>query len=249
MDASFTSVTILEQLTHWGRVTHICISRLTIIGSDNGLWPDWRQAIIWTSARILLIWSLGTNFSEILIEIHTFLFKKMHLKMSSGKWRPFCSGLNVLNMKWIVQFTPNNWIWFLCPHASVQRVIIGLSHYRNRCWLVVNQILRNKLQWFFLYQNSQISVVLPSVQWVNWFKTLLTVALASCGDTASKINDIGLTLHWRHNDTVVSQITNLTVVYSIVYSDRDQRKHQSSASLAIVRGIHRDRWIPRTKGH
>ena len=48
--------------------------------------------------------------------------------------------------------------------------------------------------------------------------------------------------------TVASQITSLTVVYSIVYSDADQRKHQSSASLAIVRGSHRDRWIPRTKG-
>ena len=48
--------------------------------------------------------------------------------------------------------------------------------------------------------------------------------------------------------TVASQITSLTVVYSTVYSDADQRKHQSSASLAFVRGIHRDRWIPRTKG-
>ena len=47
--------------------------------------------------------------------------------------------------------------------------------------------------------------------------------------------------------TMKSQITSLTVVYSIVYSDADQRKHQSSASLAFVRGIHRDRWIPRTK--
>ena len=47
---------------------------------------------------------------------------------------------------------------------------------------------------------------------------------------------------------MASQITSLTVVYSIVYSDVDQRKHQSSASLAFVRGIHRDRWIPRTKG-
>ena len=36
--------------------------------------------------------------------------------------------------------------------------------------------------------------------------------------------------------TVASQITSLTVVYSIVYSDADQRKYQSSASLAIVRG-------------
>ena len=48
--------------------------------------------------------------------------------------------------------------------------------------------------------------------------------------------------------TVASQNTSLTVVYSIVYSGADQRKHQSSASLAFVRGIHRDRWIPRTKG-
>ena len=48
--------------------------------------------------------------------------------------------------------------------------------------------------------------------------------------------------------TIASQITSLTVVYSIVYSGADQRKHQSSASLAFVWWIHRDRWIPRTKG-
>ena len=47
---------------------------------------------------------------------------------------------------------------------------------------------------------------------------------------------------------MASQITSLTVVYSTVYSDADQRKHKSSASLAFVWGIHRDRWIPRTKG-
>ena len=38
--------------------------------------------------------------------------------------------------------------------------------------------------------------------------------------------------------TIASQITSLTIVYSTVYSDADQRKHQSSASLAFVRGIH-----------
>ena len=47
-------------LTHWGRVTHICVSKLTIIGSDNGLSPDRRQAIIWNNAGILLIGPLGT---------------------------------------------------------------------------------------------------------------------------------------------------------------------------------------------
>ena len=83
-------------LTHWGRVTHIFISELTIIGSDNGLPPEWRQAIIWTNAGILFIGFLGTDFSEICIEIFTFSFKKMHLKMSSAKWRPFCFGLDVL---------------------------------------------------------------------------------------------------------------------------------------------------------
>ena len=87
-------------LTHWGRVTHICISKLTIIGSDNGLSPHRRQAIIWTNAGILLIGPLGTNFSEILFKIHAFSFKKIHWKMSSGKWWPFCLGLNVLRCVW-----------------------------------------------------------------------------------------------------------------------------------------------------
>ena len=71
----------------------------TILGSDNGLSPGRRQAIIWNNAAILLIGPLGTNFSETLIEIYIFSFNKMHLKMSSGKWRPFCRGLNVLMTK------------------------------------------------------------------------------------------------------------------------------------------------------
>ena len=82
-------------LTHWGRVTHICVSELTIIDSDNGLSPGRRQAIIWTNDGILLIGPLRTNFSEILFGIQTFSFNKMHLKMSSAKWHPFCLGLNV----------------------------------------------------------------------------------------------------------------------------------------------------------
>ena len=86
------------RLTHWGQVTHICVGNLTIIGSDDGLSPDRRQAIIWTSDGILLIGPLGTNFSGILISIETFSFKKMHLKMSSGKCWPFCLSLNVLSM-------------------------------------------------------------------------------------------------------------------------------------------------------
>ena len=84
-------------LTHWGRVTHICVSKLASIVSDNGLSPGRRQAIIWTNAGLLLIGPLGKTFSGMLIEILTYSFKKMRLKVSSAKRRPFCFGLNVLN--------------------------------------------------------------------------------------------------------------------------------------------------------
>ena len=92
-----------SNLTHWGRVTHICVSKLTIMGSDNGLPPYRRQAIIVTNAGILLIRTLGTNFSEILGEIRSISFKKMHLKMSSAKGRLFSLGLNELK---------SNFTWF-----------------------------------------------------------------------------------------------------------------------------------------
>ena len=97
----FETIMLTVYLTHWGRVTHICVSKLTIIGSNNGLSPGRRQAIIWTNAEILLIGPLGTNFGEFLVVIHTFSFNKMHLKMSSAKWRPFCLGLNVLNGEFV----------------------------------------------------------------------------------------------------------------------------------------------------
>ena len=76
--------------------TKICVNKLTIIGSDNGLSPSWRKAIIWTNAGILLIRPVRPNFIEISIEIHIFSFKKMHLKISSAKWRTFCLSLNAI---------------------------------------------------------------------------------------------------------------------------------------------------------
>ena len=89
-----------------------------IIGSDNGLSPGWRQVIIWTNAGILLIEPLGTNFIKNLIEIHTFSFKKMRLKMSSGKRRPFCLGLNVLNPDYL----------YGCNHPY-HKLNVGLSDF------------------------------------------------------------------------------------------------------------------------
>ena len=82
-----TSANNFNLLTHWDRVTHICISKLTIIGPATSHYL--------TNAGLLLIGQLGT--SEILLEILTFLFKKMRLKVLSTKQWPFCLGLNVLS--------------------------------------------------------------------------------------------------------------------------------------------------------
>ena len=93
---TWSALTYTDALTHWGRVTHICVGKLINIGSDNGLSPVRHQAIIWNNAGILLIGPLGTNVSEILIEIQTLSLRKIRLKMSSAKCRPFCPGLNVI---------------------------------------------------------------------------------------------------------------------------------------------------------
>ena len=105
----------MRRLSHWGRVTHICVGKLTIIGSHNGLPCERRRVNIWTNAEILFIEPLGTNFSEILIEIHTFSFKKMHLKMWFGKRRPFRLGLDVLYIipKHDSSCTSLIWKWFI----------------------------------------------------------------------------------------------------------------------------------------
>ena len=129
-------------LTHWGRVTHTCVSKLTIIGSDNGLSPSQRQAIIWTNAWILLIRPSGTNFSKILIAIDVFSFKKMHLKMSSAKWRPSCIGLNVLSVIAFVECYRARpmymHLWFVIEAAALFWYVINKSGggCRRKRWLV-----------------------------------------------------------------------------------------------------------------
>ena len=85
---SLKLIRILRMLTHWGRVTHICVSKLTIIGSAPSHYLNhWRYIVNKT---------LRKNFGEISIKIHIFSPMKTHLKVSSAKHWPFCLGLNVL---------------------------------------------------------------------------------------------------------------------------------------------------------
>ena len=67
--SSFIKIVCLI-LTQWHRVTHICVSKVTIICWDKGLSPGFRQVNIWNNAGILLIGPLGTKFNDILIEIY-----------------------------------------------------------------------------------------------------------------------------------------------------------------------------------
>ena len=78
----------------------------------------------------------------------------------------------------------------------------------------------------------------------NWCCDSDVTTNPSTGSALGKFSlEILLHIVYHYDDvimtTLASQITSLTVVYSIVYSAVDQRKHQSSASLAFVRGIHR----------
>ena len=106
---------------------HICVSKLTIIGSDNGLSPGWRQAIVRTNTGILLIWPLGSNFSEILIKIHTFSFNKLHWKMLSGKCWPLCLGVKVLRVNKMVGD------WMTAVQVGFESHLTGTSANCNGC--------------------------------------------------------------------------------------------------------------------
>ena len=128
---SMTSQQRHNVLTHWGRVTHICVGNSTIISSDNGLSPGRRQAIILINAAILLIGHLGTNLSEILIEIHAFSFKKMHLKTSSDKWPPSCLGPNVLKLDEKLDCLFHSFSVLTTEDASKPRMILCPSQRAN----------------------------------------------------------------------------------------------------------------------
>ena len=144
-------------LLHFGTVCKRCIviiilfvcERDQLLQHKKSYRHDRRQAITWTNAGILLIGTLGTNYSEILIESHVFSFKKMHLKRSSAKWRPFCLGRNVLTFRCVtltyyMSCSSSQFIMFLsvpsCTPTSGLTVYCiyttGISTFRqcNKVW-------------------------------------------------------------------------------------------------------------------
>ena len=138
----------IRSLTHWGWVTYICVGNVTIIGPDNGVSPGQRQAIIWTNAGILLIGPLGTNLSE----IHTFWFKKMRFKLSSGKWRPFCLRLNVLTQWGLVVH-----IWFNeLSHLLFQLMTCSLHKIWNVICKISTILFRRRCVKYYIHHHAQL---------------------------------------------------------------------------------------------
>ena len=131
-------------------MTHICVSKLTIIRSDNCLSLSRRQAIIWTIAGILLTGPLGTNFSEL---------RKIQSKMSSAKWRPFCLGLNVLIslMTSFPAYPAVGW------RGSARVPALQGRRLPNDLWWSWSQAAHLPAPWYL--QRSRISNHMPSTVW------------------------------------------------------------------------------------
>ena len=175
-------------------MTHICVSRLTTIGSDYGLSPGRRQAIIWSNAGLLSIGSLGTNFSEISIKILTFSFKRMRFKVSSAKRRPFCLGLNVLKWINVIHFVSDIVNNIFIAEASDNDQLVNYWITENHlfiCQIDGNHSFNLKYIWsaWILWTNLAISVWwnhTKSKGIISFFKTIQCVKLWQKVRTFSK---------------------------------------------------------------
>ena len=180
------------QLTHWGRVTHICASELSILDSDNGLSPGRRQAIIKTNAGILLIWPLGTNFSEILIEINTFSFKKMHLKMLSGKKPAIFLGLNVLRHPDLASVY--GLLFFhltkFCktPHHYVLLMDLWDWIYQWYCGIYIK---RDVYIYIIIYIKIVKSILFEMATWKGWYVKFDSLQIRLCHCTSPFAHSVG----------------------------------------------------------
>ena len=216
----------IDGLTHWGRVTYICISKLIIIGSYKSLSPGRRQAIIWTNAGILLIRTSGTNFNEVLSKIETFSFKKIHLKMPA-KWQTFCLSFNVLThwgrdkvgaisqttfsstFSWMKMFEFRlefHWSLFL-------RVQFTIFQHWFRWWLGTVQATSHYLkQWWLIYWRIYASLGLNELMQKRRNSSVLAEVLCLFSNEAINIIQSNENQNWVQRWVFVSyRYENLSI--------------------------------------
>ena len=156
---------------HWDRVLCICVSTRTILGSDNGLWPE----PIWNILNWKLTNKLQCNFNR-----HFNIFPKiMYLKMSSAKWRPFCLVLNVFNetelkviqISWTsIRYNTNGddllGIWLL-PHSPPRHTWDRLSTYTFVTHRIQTCVMYGFGEAEYMYYRGRIFVVWFVDMWIQ----------------------------------------------------------------------------------
>ena len=141
----------------WGRMTHICVNKLNIFGSDNGLSPGRRQAIKWTNAGILLTRTLGTKFSDILNAIHAFLIKNAFQNVA-WKMASICLGLNVSIIAWLWARYSINILYssyYYGKHKDNQSASKTLDLPRRRTQAMTVYTCIKLSNYFFLFVSAQ----------------------------------------------------------------------------------------------
>ena len=190
------------KLAHWGRVAHKGVSKLTAMVSDNGVLPGRPRAIIWANAGILLIGHLATKFNEVAININTFLFKKIHLKMS-GKWRLFCLGISQLRQCWLLVSQKSRdvltWRWpqdrpiYLYPPSMCRQIKLGIPAAIS---------IQNCLYTIIIAVRYNLSLIFYPVIYWNYFKVFGICNAYGMPDSFEKLWMIGVSpyvfkLIWR----------------------------------------------------
>ena len=163
-------------------MTHICVSKLNIIGSDNGLSCGRRQAIIWTNTWILLIGHLRTNFREIPIGPFYIFIEENALKCRLRNGR----GMSYINSLW-----PGDAIWRHGTRSTLAQVmaccLTALSHYLSQCWLIIGEVPWHSSQGIIIrrcedsdqwkkIENCSFTMASrsPSGQWLNTYQSSTT---------------------------------------------------------------------------
>ena len=203
-------------LTNWGRVTHICVNKLTVIGSDNGLSPGRRQAIIWTNAGILLIGPFQEN-----------AFESVVWKTAAILSRP----------QWVNSFRPSGPVNCAVTGSDnvlspdLRQVIIWAN---AGLVLIVN---KNKIgnilckMTVILSRPCDVAVVIRMVCCKNLYQ------LISCKLRSRSIRWWDLTLQWRHNGCHgISNHQQLDGLFNYLLKLIFKKKTRYGAH---VRGIHR----------
>ena len=190
---------MLHAFTHGGRVTYICVSKLTIIGSDNDLMPSRQQCwdiVYWTLRKKKLQW--------ILIKVYTYSFKEIHLNVV-WNWRPYYLDLIMLShaVKMHVYTSLNRWSkenrdvqlsTCLCKsfsyimHQYILNNLLFLSYYilnslwpgdmlRSYWWTMVSPTqLRCRRHGSSLYQRcTAVCIAVLCQHWLEWWRAACSV--------------------------------------------------------------------------